>query len=212
MTRTPRGRKEPRIPDRSRFDHRIVSPEGSPHPCLYLIGEAPGRHEADIGRPFVGPAGRALRDMMREVGIDASRVRLANAIPFRPLERSSRDQFRNRRPTESEVRTYGRSVLEDIAKVRPKLIGALGRSAATLFGASMPVEQARRRTFQFREMPVYVTYHPGFVLRFGGRGSPLWKSTVKDLSHFWSEAQDREKVSRRRAPLQQYRRSLGCRS
>jgi hypothetical protein len=48
-------------------------------------------------------------------------------------------------------------VLEDIAKLRPKLIGALGKSAATVFGASMPVEQARRRAFQFRDMPVNVT-------------------------------------------------------
>ena len=54
-----------------------------------LVGEAPGRQEAEIA-DFVGPVGGALRDMMREAGIDASRVRLANAIPFRPIERSQR--------------------------------------------------------------------------------------------------------------------------
>jgi DNA polymerase len=193
MAKAPRGRKQPPVSDRLRFDHRMVAPEGSLHPWLYLIGEAPGHCEVDIGRPFVGPAGKALRDMIREAGLDASRVRLANAIPFRPLAPSPRGRFRNRRPTENEVRTYGLSVLEDIAKVRPRLIGALGKSAAMLFGASMPVAQARRRTFQFRDIPVHVTYHPAFVLRFGGRGSPLWKSTVKDLRRLWSKAQDRER-------------------
>lgn len=112
----------------------------------------------------------------------------ANAIPFRPRERSPRGRFRNRRSTEKELGTFGQSVLGDIAKVQPKVIGALGKSAATLFGASMPVEQARAQTFQFQNIPVRVTYHPRFVLRFGGRGSPLWRSVVRDLGRFWSES------------------------
>jgi uracil-DNA glycosylase len=136
---------------------------------------------------------------MREAGIDPSRVRLANAIAFRPLERSPRGGFRNRRPTEKELRTFGRSVLNDITKVQPKLIGALGKSAAALFGVSLPVEQARRQSFRFQDIPVRVTYHPGFVLRFGGRGSALWRSGVGDLRRFWREA--REGVGRpRRRP------------
>ena len=57
------------------FNRRPVAPEGSPDACLYLVGEAPGGKEAELGRPFVGSAGEALRDMMREAGIDFSRVR-----------------------------------------------------------------------------------------------------------------------------------------
>ena len=127
--------------------------------------------------------------MMRETGIDASRVRLANAIPFRPIERSRSGQFRNRRPTAKELRAYGGPVLADITKVQPKIVGALGNAAGMLFGASMPLQRSRRRTFQFQNIPVRITYHPGFVLRFGGRGSALWRSAVRDLRSFWSEAQ-----------------------
>jgi DNA polymerase len=87
-----------------------------------------------------------------------------------------------------ELRNYGSLVLEDIASVRPKLIGALGKSAAKLFGVLIPVEQARERRFQFHGIPVRVTYHPAYALRFGGRGSRLWRSTVLDLNRFWSEA------------------------
>jgi DNA polymerase len=79
-------------------------------------------------------------------------------------------------------------VLRDIAKVQPKIIGALGRSAAMLFGVSMPIGRSRSRTFQFRNVPVRVTYHPGFVQRFGGRGSSLWRSAVEDLRSLWNEA------------------------
>jgi uracil-DNA glycosylase family 4 len=92
--------------------------------------------------------------MMREAGIDASRVRLANAIPFRPIERSPGGGVRNRPPTEKELRTYGRALLRDIETVQPKVIGALGRSAAMLFGITTPIERSRRRTFQFRNVPV----------------------------------------------------------
>jgi uracil-DNA glycosylase len=177
--------------DRLQLDDRAVLPEGSLNARLYLVGEAPGRREAEAGRPFVGPVGAALRDMMHEAGIDVSRVRLANAIPFRPIEQSPGGRVRNRRPSEKELRIYGQSVLVDIAKVQPKLIGALGKSAATLFGASMPVQRSRARTLQFRNIPVRFTYHPGFVLRFGGRGSALWRSAVRDLKKLWNEAQRR---------------------
>ena len=184
-----RTRMRPRACNRLRLDDRAVAPEGSLNARLYLVGEAPGREEAETGRPFVGPVGAALRDMMREAGIDVSRVRLANAIPFRPVERSPGGRVRNRRPTDKELRIYGQSVLVDIVKVQPKLIGALGRSAAMLFGSSIPVRRSRARIRQFQNMPVRFTYHPGFVLRFGGRGSPLSRSAVRDLKRFWNEAQ-----------------------
>jgi DNA polymerase len=201
MARVPRrDRARLRTSGLPRFDKRAVAAEGSTGACLYLVGEAPGRREAVTGRPFVGPAGQALRDMMRESGVDASQVRLANAIPFRPVERSQTGSDRNRRPTKQELEIYGRLVLADIASVRPRFIGALGRSAAALFGAPMPVKQARGRHFQFRGIPVRVTYHPAFVLRFGGRGSRLWRSTVLDLSRFWSEARKQSDRTGSKAP------------
>ncbi len=95
-----------------------------------------------------------------------------------------------------ELRKYGGLVLADIAAVRPKLIGALGKSAAALFGAVMPIEQGRGRRFQFRSIPVRVTYHPAFVLRFGGKRSRLWQLTVLDLSRFWREARTRRTTTK----------------
>ena len=62
----------PRACERLRLDDRSVAPEGSLKARLYLVGEAPGRHEMETGRPFVGPVGAALLDMMREAGIDRS--------------------------------------------------------------------------------------------------------------------------------------------
>jgi len=177
------------IPDTLSFDQRPVAPEGSSDACLYLIGEAPGGKEAELGRPFVGPAGEALRDMMLEAGIDFSCVRLANAIPYRPIERCTRLRLTNRTPTRTELRTYGQSVLSDVATVKPSVIVALGKSAAILFGVSTPVGRARKHAALFDRTPVHVTYHPSYVLRFGGKGSRLWRSVVRDLNRSWIEAQ-----------------------
>jgi DNA polymerase len=177
------------VPDTLGFDQRPVAPEGGSNACLYLVGEAPGGKEAELGRPFVGPAGEALRDMMREAGIDFSRVRLANAIPYGPIEPSTRVGLRNRTPTRTELRTFGQSVLSDVATVKPAVIVALGKSAAMLFGVSTPIEQARKHAVVFDGTPVHVTYHPSYVLRFGGKGSRLWRSVVRDLNRSWIEAQ-----------------------
>jgi uracil-DNA glycosylase family 4 len=185
MGRLRGGQIRLRSPDPRRFDARAVMPEGSRAPRVYLVGEAAGRQEAEAGRPFVGPAGTALRDMLREAGIDESQIRLANALPFRPIERSAKRGLHNRRPTEKELRDYGPFVLADIATVRPKLIVALGKSAASLFGASTAINSARRQVFWFQHIPVRITYHPGFVLRFGGRGSQLWRTAVRDLRTYW---------------------------
>ena len=175
-------------PDPRRFDARAVMPEGSPTARVYLVGEAPGRHEAEAGRPFVGPAGMALREMMHEAGMNELQIRLANALPFRPIQRSVKRGLRNRKPTDREIRDYGPIVLADIASVRPKLIIALGRSAASLFGISTTIDGARKRAFCFQAIPLRITYHPGFVLRFGGKGSQLWRRAVRDLRDYWKRS------------------------
>ncbi len=164
-------------------------PEGSLAPKVYLVGEAPGRQEVETGRPFTGLAGRALRDMIREAGMEEAQIRLANALPYRPIERSAQRGLRNRRPTRKELRDYGALVLADIAAVRPKIIIALGKSAASLFGVSRTIQNARRKVLYFANIPVRTTYHPGFVMRFGGRGSQLWRTTVRDLRAYWKRRQ-----------------------
>jgi hypothetical protein len=83
--------------------------------------------------------------MIRKAGMDESEIRLANALPFRPIERYAKRALHNRRPTEKELRDYGPIVAADIATVRPKLIIALGTSATSLFGASTTIDRATRR-------------------------------------------------------------------
>jgi len=169
-------------------DHKHrVAPDGLfRHPRLYLVGEAPGAEESAQGRPFVGPAGQALREMLRQAGIDLKQVRLANAIPFRPIAYSKDRKLRNRSPTIEEVGRYGAAVLTDIRRSRPGMIIALGSTAARLFGESRSIQVARKARLQFESYPLRVTFHPAYVRRFGGRNGEAWRQAVRDLHRAWA--------------------------
>lgn len=79
------------------FDARAVEPEGcASRPRLYVVGEAPGAKEMAVGRPFVGSTGQALRDMLIEAKVDPALLRLANAIPLRPIDRRNGNRSRGR--------------------------------------------------------------------------------------------------------------------
>jgi uracil-DNA glycosylase family 4 len=172
-----------------RLDPRRVVPKGrSRQPLLYLVGEAPGAEEAEQGRPFVGPAGSALRQMLEEAGIDIRQLRMANAIPFRPIAYSQDRTPRNRAPTVEEINRHGSGVLADIRRTKPSMIVALGNSAARLFGESRSIRAAHKAKLRFEGRPLRVTFHPAYVRRFGGPEGDLWHLTLADLRRAWEEA------------------------
>ncbi|MEK9284906.1 MULTISPECIES: uracil-DNA glycosylase [unclassified Bradyrhizobium] len=173
----------------TRLDHRRVAPEGRfRRPRLYVVGEAPGAEESTQGRPFVGPAGRALREMLEEAGIEPRQVRLANVIPFRPIAYSKDRKPRNRSPTIEEVDHYGAAVLADIRRSRPGIIVALGSTASRLFGQSQSIRMTRKAKLQFEGHPLRITFHPAYARRFGGRNGDAWRQAVADLRLAWQES------------------------
>jgi DNA polymerase len=175
--------------DNKHVAHRRVAPNGRfRRPRLYLVGEAPGAEESARGKPFVGPAGRALREMLEEAGIDPKQVRLANAIPFRLIAYSKDRKPRNRSPTTREVGYYGAAVLTDIRRSKPGMIIALGSTAARLFGESRSIQPARKAKLQFESYMLRVTFHPAYARRFGGRKGDVWRRTVADLRRAWMDS------------------------
>ncbi|MEH2505978.1 uracil-DNA glycosylase family 4 [Bradyrhizobium sp. AZCC 1578] len=169
-----------------RLDQRRVAPEGLfRRPRLYLVGEAPGAEEAEQGRPFVGPAGCALRKLLEQAGIDLRQLRLANAIPFRPIECTEKSTLRNRAPTIEEINQYGAAVLTDIRRSKPRVVVALGSTAARLFRASRSIRASRKAKLQFDGRPLQITFHPAYVRRFGGSSGDAWRKMVADLRRAW---------------------------
>lgn len=135
-----------------------VFAQGSASAKLMIIGEAPGFHEDKQGKPFVGKAGQLLDKMLFSIGLSKEEVYIANVIKCRPPE--------NRDPHEDEIKACSQYLKKQIALVNPKLILGVGRFAGQfLLGQKMPLSQMRKKSHQYEEKPVLVSYHPVYLLR-----------------------------------------------
>ena len=123
---------------------------------LFLIGEAPGAEEDRDARPFIGPSGQLLVDLLREVGVDRNRVFLTNALKCRPPGRKGEPR---------ELSNCREHLLREIEVVRPKAIVCLGLAASqTLLNTTEAMARLRGRVQRFRDTPVVCTYHPAYLM------------------------------------------------
>ena len=101
---------------------KVVVGEGNEHADVMFIGEAPGYYEDQQGRPFVGPAGKFLDELIESIGLKRRDVYITNIVKCRPPG--------NRDPTEEEIRACLPYLEEQIRKINPKVIVMLGRHAS----------------------------------------------------------------------------------
>jgi uracil-DNA glycosylase len=146
---------------------QLVFADGNPEGRVMFVGEAPG-HEEDIsGRPFVGRSGKLLDRMVEAIGLDRSKVYIANVVPWRPPG--------NRTPTPQETAICLPFIRRQIELADPDILVCLGGpSMQTLLGTKDGITRMRGRWFPFdtgtREIKAMATFHPAFLLR-----SPLQK-------------------------------------
>jgi DNA polymerase len=139
--------------------NRTVPGVGDLRADWLLIGEAPGAEEDAKGEPFVGQAGRLLDNMLAALGLRRDRnVYIANVLKCRPPG--------NRAPTPLEIESCRPYLDRQIDLIRPKLIIALGKSAATtLLNVDATIASMRGRVHRYQAVPLIVTYHPAYLLR-----------------------------------------------
>ena len=131
---------------------------GSPMADVMLIGEAPGREEDRQGKPFVGPAGRTLDELLRAVDLDRAPLFVTNVIKCRPPK--------NRNPKPDEISNCFPYLEQQIETVRPRAIGTLGATAAhCLLGNRLRLARLRGQVHAYQRLPVVCTYHPAYVRR-----------------------------------------------
>jgi len=142
-----------------RTRNRAVPGIGDASAEWLFIGEAPGAEEDAQGEPFVGQAGRLLDNMLAALGIARERnVFIANVLKCRPPN--------NRTPEPLEVEACRPYLERQVALIAPKLIVALGRSAASLLlDSDSTIASLRGRVHRYRGIPLVVTYHPAYLLR-----------------------------------------------
>ena len=163
---------------------QVVFGEGPRHAPLMLVGEQPGHEEDLAGRPFVGPAGRLLDIAISEAGFSREAVYVTNAVKhFKFVQRGKRRL--HQKPTTSEIDICKWWLQQEIAVIGPKVIVALGASAArAVFGKTIAIQANRGRTFPLSADAVgLVTIHPSFALRQreGEQRAALSRQLAADL-------------------------------
>lgn len=145
-----------------------VPGEGNPAARLMCVGEGPGETEDKTGRPFVGRAGELLTNILSAIELPREQVFIANVVKCRPPG--------NRKPTAEEMAACLPYLRRQIQLVRPKVLLALGATAAEgLLGSKGSLGDLRNRVHQFDGIPLIVTYHPAALLR-----NPNWKKPTWD--------------------------------
>ena len=132
---------------------------------VLLVGEAPGATEDEVGTPFAGKAGRLLDELLDDVGLPRSTVAVVNVLKCRPPS--------NRKPARAEVANCRGWLTAQIELVNPRVICALGGTAAEwFFGAGAKIGQLRGAPHLIGGRQVVSTYHPSAAIRFGPAGMP----------------------------------------
>ena len=159
---------------------QIVFGTGDPNAELMFIGEGPGADEDEQGLPFVGRAGQLLNNMIIAMGLKREQVYIANIVKCRPPQ--------NRTPERDECDTCSPFLMRQIGVIRPKVIVALGATAAkNLLGVQDSMASLRGRFYDFSPpgeldengeplvCKLVVTYHPAFLLRDPRQKKETWK-------------------------------------
>lgn len=149
---------------------KAVPGEGPEDSDIMLIGEAPGYHEDQQGKPFVGNAGDVLTELLEKAGLGRSEVFIGNVLKCRPPE--------NRDPTEREIETCSPYLKKQIRIIQPKLIISLGRFAARLLldrNVKVSKEHGKLKDIEYAgwSCKLFVSYHPAAALYGGGNREKL---------------------------------------
>jgi uracil-DNA glycosylase family 4 len=147
---------------------QVVFGDGNPDTGIMFVGEAPGADEDVEGKPFVGKAGKLLTQELERVGLLRQRdYYITNVVKCRPPD--------NRTPEEQEMITCSYILKEEIKLIKPKLVIALGRTAAVGLSGIKQISPTKvRGSFILANLKspvlapgtkIFVTYHPSYLLR-----------------------------------------------
>ncbi|MFM2153832.1 MAG: hypothetical protein RL199_2267 [Pseudomonadota bacterium] len=146
----------------------VVFGQGNANAEILFFGEGPGEDEDKSGLAFVGRAGQLLTKMIEAMGYARSDVYICNVVKCRPPG--------NRRPEPAEAEACRPFYERQILAVRPKVIVALGATAAqTLLKTSTSISQLRNRWTEWAGIPVMPTYHPAYLLRAPAEKAKAWE-------------------------------------
>ncbi|MDP6965660.1 MAG: uracil-DNA glycosylase [Candidatus Marinimicrobia bacterium] len=147
---------------------KFVFGVGDPHSDIVFVGEAPGREEDRQGEPFVGRAGKLLDKILAAIHMNRNQVYICNVLKCRPPD--------NRTPSADEIATCMPYLEQQLSIIDPKLIVALGATAAhSLLSVRASLAQLRSKLWKWNGYDMVITYHPAALLRNPNYKRPAWE-------------------------------------
>jgi DNA polymerase len=143
-----------------------VPGEGPANAAIMFIGEGPGFHENEQGRPFVGAAGRFLDELLSQIGMKREDVFIGNVVKCRPPG--------NRDPLPNELNACSSYLDWQIQAINPRVIVTLGRFSMAKFFPNAKISQVHGQAMQVRGRLIIPMYHPAAALH-----QPSLKSFVE---------------------------------
>ncbi|NLE09224.1 MAG: uracil-DNA glycosylase [Dehalococcoidales bacterium] len=134
----------------------VVPGEGAENAEIMLIGEAPGWHEDQQGRPFVGAAGKFLDELLISIGLDRSKVYIANVIKCRPPD--------NRDPLPIEIANCRKWLDLQMEIIAPRMIVTLGRFSMSMFFEGKSISKIHGTAIKKNGILCFAMYHPAAAL------------------------------------------------
>lgn len=150
---------------------KMVFGDGNPDSAIVLIGEAPGKHEVEQGRPFVGMAGRNLEEFIDILNIKREDLYITNIVKFRPFKvNPDTGREANRPPTREEVRISTDFIMRELDILAPRLVVTLGNVALKCVlnddSASIGVLHGNPLEIKLEnsEFKLFPLYHPASII------------------------------------------------
>ncbi len=140
----------------AKYRTKVVPGEGAEDADILFIGEAPGWHEDQQGRPFVGPAGLYLDELLASINLRREQVYIANVIKCRPTG--------NRDPLPSEIHNCRKWLDRQIELIHPRMIVTLGRYSMAMFFSGKSISKIHGTAQKRNNIIYYAMYHPAAAL------------------------------------------------
>jgi len=175
--------KSPLYKYRKKNNYYPVLGEGDHNADIVFTGEAPGKNEAETGRPFCGPAGKVLDKLLKSIDINRKDIYITNIVKDRPPK--------NRDPSQKEIDLYAPFLVRQINIIRPKIIATLGRFSMEfimrLFGLKKDLDkisqihgQIFKTQADYGPIKIIPLYHPAVAL-YNRNQLPTLKQDFKKL-------------------------------
>jgi len=144
---------------------QLVFGDGSHDSRVVFIGEAPGKKEDEMGKPFIGASGKLLNEMLEKIGLSREEVYITNIVKYRPPE--------NRDPSREEKKAFLPYLRKQLAIIEPKLVVTLGRHSMDCFLPGKKISEAHGVPETVDGINYLPLYHPAVALYNGSMRQTL---------------------------------------